>query len=189
RLPTGAALFARTENLHDRLRRREVARGGDVFHQRLDVRAEELRGAAANVADEKETTRVPVGRFEAEATIAKVDLAREAGVDHPLERAVDGRAADSGRVAVHERNEIVGADVSLLPKEHVQNAITFGGAFTARRAKARKIERQLINGERLTAAAGGRRVRVLDGETATGDRVDEIDFRAVEVPDADRINE
>src|SRR4029079_18568359 len=40
-----------------------------------------------------------------------------------------------------------------------------------------------------SAAAGGRRVRVLDGEPATRDGVDEIDLGALEVADADRIDE
>src|SRR5262249_28606178 len=47
----------------------------------------------------------------------------------------------------------------------------------------------LLYAEGLSAAAGRRRVRVLDREAAAGDRVDEVDFRAVQVPDADRVDE
>ena len=35
--PPGAALFARTVDLHDALRRREAARGGHFLHEHLDV--------------------------------------------------------------------------------------------------------------------------------------------------------
>src|SRR3954452_5593647 len=48
---------------------------------------------------------------------------------------------------------------------------------------------RLLRRARRTAAAGGRRVRVLDGEAAAGHRVDEIDLGALEIPDADRVDE
>src|SRR5215831_8258336 len=46
-----------------------------------------------------------------------------------------------------------------------------------------------INGERRAAAAGRGRVRILDREPATGHRIDEVDFGALEVANADRIHE
>src|SRR5262249_39809872 len=47
----------------------------------------------------------------------------------------------------------------------------------------------LVDRERLTAAAGRGRVRVLDREAAAGDRVDEVDFGTVQIADADWIHE
>src|SRR3954447_15891379 len=47
----------------------------------------------------------------------------------------------------------------------------------------------LFDGERLPAATGRRGVRVLDREAAAGDRIDEVDFGAVEITDADRVDE
>ena len=38
---------------------------------------------------------MPVGRFESRSPFAEIDLAGDAGIDHPLERAVDRRAADA----------------------------------------------------------------------------------------------
>ena len=55
--------------------------------------------------------RVAVRRLEARAAFAEVDLAGDAGVDHPLQRAVDGRPADARRLAADEIEQIVGADV------------------------------------------------------------------------------
>src|SRR5580765_1150564 len=46
-----------------------------------------------------------------------------------------------------------------------------------------------VDGERRAAAAGGRRVRVLDCESAAGHRIDEVDFSALEVTNADRVDE
>src|SRR5918999_441644 len=43
--------------------------------------------------------------------------------------------------------------------------------------------------EGLAAAAGRSGVRVLDGKPAAGDRLDEIHFGALEIADADRIDE
>src|SRR5689334_9356660 len=55
-----------------------------------------------------------------------------------------------------------------------------------RRPENSKID--LIDRERLTAAAGRGRVRVLDGEAAASDRLDEIHLGAVQVTDADRVD-
>src|SRR5581483_4047243 len=48
---------------------------------------------------------------------------------------------------------------------------------------------RLVDAEALPAAAGGRGVRVLDREAAAGNRVDEVHLRAVQIADADRIDE
>src|SRR4051812_28452276 len=48
---------------------------------------------------------------------------------------------------------------------------------------------ELFGRERRAAAAGGCRVRVLDGEAAARDGVHEVDFGALQIPDADRIDE
>ena len=47
------------------------------------------------LANEMEVTRLAVRMLEAEPALAEVDLARDAGVDHPLQCAVDGGAADA----------------------------------------------------------------------------------------------
>ena len=90
-----AALLARAVDLHDALRRAEAARAGDFFDEALDVGAEELERASAALADEMKVARLPVGMLEAEAAFAEIDFAGDARVDHPLQRAVDGGAADA----------------------------------------------------------------------------------------------
>src|SRR6267143_683477 len=47
----------------------------------------------------------------------------------------------------------------------------------------------LFDAERLSAAACRRRVRVLDRESAARNRVDEVHFGAVQIADADRVDE
>src|SRR5947207_13647812 len=47
----------------------------------------------------------------------------------------------------------------------------------------------LFDRERLAASARGGRVRVLDGEAAARDRVDEVDLSALQISHADRIDE
>src|SRR5579871_812838 len=124
-------------DLHHRLRRREAMRGGDFFDERLDVRAEELGRPVAPRADQVEVPRMPFRGLEARAAFAEVDLARETRCDHPLQRAVHGRAADAGRLAPHDRDEILGAGVSLLTKERVDDAIALGGVLDTRRSRWR----------------------------------------------------
>src|SRR4051794_11171569 len=53
----------------------------------------------------------------------------------------------------------------------------------------RVVSCRSVDGEGLAAAAGGRGVRVLDREAAAGDGVDEVDLGAVQIADADRIDE
>ena len=48
---------------------------------------------------------------------------------------------------------------------------------------------RLIDREGLSAAAGRRRLGILDREPAAGDRVNEIDFGPIQVSDADRVDE
>ena len=65
----------------------------------------------AGGADQMEMSRMPVGRLEARAPFAEIDFAGDAGVDHPLQRAVDRRAADPRRLAADEIEQIVRAEM------------------------------------------------------------------------------
>ena len=123
RRPAGAAGFARAVNLQHALPRREIARGSHFLEQRLDVRAEELERAVAVLADQMKVPRVPVGVLEAELAFAEVDLAGDAGVDHPLQRAVDGGAADPLILAADEVDEIVGGEVAFLAEKDVDDQV------------------------------------------------------------------
>ena len=130
-------------------RAREAARGRDFLEQRLDVGAEELERLVAGLADQMEVPRVPVRVLEPEAPFAEVDLARDAGVHHPLQRAVDGGAADAADVlAADQVDEIVGAEVPLLAQEDVDDEVALARAFAARGPKAveiRKLGRRSAN--------------------------------------------
>ena len=123
-------------DLQHALARREAARGRDLLDQRLDVGAEELERPVAGLADQMEVPRMPVRMLEAEAALAEIDLAGDAGVDHPLQRAVDGRAADPLILAPDQIDEIVGGEVSFLAQEHVDDEIALAGALAARGPQA-----------------------------------------------------
>src|SRR5262249_54246881 len=139
RLPPRPALVARAIDLHDRLGRREVSGCGDLLEQRLDVGAQEFRRAVTRRADEVEVARVAVRRLEARAPFPEVDLPGDAGVDHPLERAIDGRASDPRVLAVDALDELVGAEVTFLLEKDGENPIPLGRALSARRTERGKI--------------------------------------------------
>ena len=82
-----------------------------------------------------------IRRFEPRETFAEVDLAREALIDHPLQRAVDGRAADAGVRASYEAEEIVGAEVAFLFEEGPQNLFALSRSFAACWTQARDIRK------------------------------------------------
>src|SRR5436190_1167730 len=73
--------------------------------------------------------RVPVRVLEAEASLAEVDLAGDASVHHPLQRAVDGGAADPVILVPDQIDEIVRAQVAFLAEEHIDDQIAVAAAF------------------------------------------------------------
>ena len=75
--------------------------------------------------------RLPVGMLEAEAAFAEIDFAGDARVDHPLQRAVDGRAADAVIFAADEIDQIVGAEMAFLAQEHIDDLFPLAGSFPA----------------------------------------------------------
>jgi hypothetical protein len=113
----GAALLARAEDLEHRLRRGETARRRDFLDERLDVGAEELGRTVTGVADEVEMARMPIGRLEPGAAFAEVDLPRHAGAKHPLQGPIDRRPTDPRVLATDDVEEIVRAEMPLLPQE------------------------------------------------------------------------
>src|SRR5205823_13786584 len=72
---SGAAFLARAVHLDDRLCRGEVARRGDFFDQRLDVRAQEFGRAVADAADEMKVPRMTKSRRSEEHTSELQSLA------------------------------------------------------------------------------------------------------------------
>ncbi len=192
----GAAGFAGAIDLHHALARGEGAGRRHFLDERLDVGAEEFVRAVAGLADQVEVARVPVGMLESKAAFAEIDLAGDARVDHPLQGAVDGRAADAMILALDQIDQVVGAQVSLLLEEHVDDQVALaralgaGGAETIQIRNGRRDRHgAVLRREGGAAAAGRRRVRVLDGEAAARDGVDEINLGALQVADADRIHE
>jgi hypothetical protein len=67
--------------------------------------------------------------LEAEAALTEIDLARDAGVDHPLQGAVDRRAADALVLTPDQVDQIVGAQVPFLTEKNVEDEIPFARAF------------------------------------------------------------
>ena len=124
----GPAVLARAEHLQHALRRLELARAGHFLDQRFDVRAQKFERLRAGLADQMEVPRVAVGVLEAEPALAEVHLPGDAGVHHPLQRAIDRRAADPRVLAADERDEIFRAEVPLLLEEDPHDEVALAGA-------------------------------------------------------------
>ena len=132
----GPAGLARPVNLQHALPRREVARRRHFLDERLDVRAEELEAAVAGLADQVKVTRMAVRVLEAKTALAEIDLARDAGIDHPLQGAVDRGAADPLILAADEIDEVVGGEVAFLAQEDVDDEVALAGTLAPGRAQA-----------------------------------------------------
>ena len=63
------------------------------------------------------------------------DAPRDAGADHPLQRAVDGRAADARVLRADQIDEFVRAEVPRLAEEDVDDEVALAGAPASRRAQ------------------------------------------------------
>ena len=79
--------------------------------------------------------RMPVGVLEAEAAFAEVDLARDARIDHPLQRAVDSGAADPLIFAADQVDEIVGGEVAFLAQEDIDDEVALAGTLAPGRTQ------------------------------------------------------
>src|SRR4051812_717270 len=82
-----------------------------------------------------EVPRVPVRVLEAETAFAEIDFSGDTGVHHPLQRAVDGGAADALVLTARDVEQVVRAEVSLLFEEHIENEVAPARALGARRAE------------------------------------------------------
>jgi len=78
-----------------------------------------------------EMAGLPVRVLEPEAAFAEIDFAGDTRVHHPLQGAVDGGAADAVVVLANEVEQIVGAQVSFLAQEDIQNLLALAGSLTA----------------------------------------------------------
>jgi hypothetical protein len=124
-----AARLTGPVDLHDALSRCETTRGRNFFDQCLDIGAEKFVRAIAALADQVKVPRMAIGMFETKPTLTKVDLARDARIDHPLQRAIDGGAADAVIFAFDETDQIVSTEVPLLAEENVDDLVAFAGAL------------------------------------------------------------
>ncbi len=77
--------------------------------------------------------RVPVRVLESELALTEIHAPRDARLDHPLERAIDRRAADSPVLRPDRVDERVGADVAFLPHEDRDDDVPFRRAAASGR--------------------------------------------------------
>jgi len=76
----------RCRDLHHRLRGGELGAPPRSLHERLDVRAEELRGSVAAL-QMRWSGGIPVDASKRDSPLAEVHLAGDGGADHPLQGA------------------------------------------------------------------------------------------------------
>ena len=82
---------------------------------------------------------MPVGVFVAEPAFTEIDFARDAGVDHPLQRPVDRGPADAMVFALDQFDQIVRAEVAFLAEEHSHDEIALARPLGAGRTKPIEI--------------------------------------------------
>ena len=79
-----------------------------------------------------EMARLTVRVLETEPPFTEVHLAGDAGVHHPLQRAVDRGPADPMVFLADEVDQIVGAEVAFLAQEDVDDLLALARALAAR---------------------------------------------------------
>src|SRR6188472_2423127 len=84
-------------------------------------------------------TRLAVSLFEAEPPLPEIDLAGDSGIDHPLQRPVDRRAADAAVFQPHQVDEVVGAEVPFLTQENGDDLLALARALAAGRLQLGEI--------------------------------------------------
>ena len=77
--------------------------------------------------------------LEAESPLTEVDLAGDARIDHPLQGAIHRCTADAVVLMSDEINQIVGAEMSFLTEEDVDNLLPLAGALATSRLQPTEI--------------------------------------------------
>ena len=113
--------------------------GRALFEQNLDIRTEKFRGPVAGLTNEMKMPRVPVGVLEAEPALPEVDLPSDAGIDHPLMGPIHRRATDLLVFLTHQVDQIVRAEVPVLPEKHANDQLAFAGALATGRAQTFEV--------------------------------------------------
>ena len=97
--------------------------------------------------------------LEPESSFAEIDFPGDSRIHHPLEGAVHCRPADTAIFPTDEIDKIVGAKVTFLTEEGVDDEVAFAGALASSRAHALDIDgwhapcRNVVSG----CARGGHR--------------------------------
>jgi len=76
-----------------------------------------------------EMTGLTIGVLEPESPLAKVDLAGDARINHPLQGAIHRCTADAVIITSNEIDQIVGAEMAFLSQEDVDNLLALAGAL------------------------------------------------------------
>src|SRR6185436_11036991 len=100
----------------------------------------------AGLADQMKMARLPVRMLEPEAPFTEIDFAGDAGVDHPLQRAIDGRAADAVVFPTNQIDEIIRAEVTLLTEEEVDDLLPLVRVLAADRLQSAQIGKSRHDG-------------------------------------------
>jgi hypothetical protein len=94
------------------------------------------------LANQVEVARLPIRMLEPEPALSEVDLTGDAGVDHPLQGAVDGGAADAVIVLADQIDEIIGAEMAFLPQKDIDDLLPLTGALAARWCQSAEIRKR-----------------------------------------------
>ena len=70
-----------------------------------------------------EMSGLTIGVLEPESPLAEIDLAGDARINHPLQRAIHRCTADAVIVTSNEIDQIVGAEMTFLSQEDVDNLL------------------------------------------------------------------
>ena len=100
-----------------------------------------------------------IGMLEAEPAFAEIDLARNPRIDHPLQRPVDGGAADALVLPPNEIDEIVRAQMPLLAQKDVEDLLPFAGPLAASRLQPLDVRELGTQGQRSEVKSQKSKVR------------------------------
>ena len=89
-------------------------------------------------------TRMAERLLEPRPSLSEIDFPRDAGANHPLQRPIDGRAADPRIFFANEIAQVIRAQMPFLAQEDTQDAVAFARTLAAGRAQAGEIQDGVI---------------------------------------------
>ena len=93
----------------------------------------------AGLANEVKVPRMAIRMLKPKPSLTKINLSRDASLYHPLKGSIDSRSANLMIITTHDLDEIISAEMALLPQKDIDDQIALARPLPTRRTETLQI--------------------------------------------------